>query len=296
MYRFRRPAHGICCHRYFDRCAAGLGIKDAEGRLSQVEKGECPVVPEEMPAWERWQVAQYGQPQQLSCNPAKYFALAITQCPESLRVQFPCDPSKLDYNFCTGKSGGVVVKGPAGLRAYVEAPGSWDERRRSFDMSVFLLRFTPELTPQQLDSLPSSLRQNMIWDNKVMRIPVPSVEERRQGCLNENQRLADCQSRVSDALKGSCGTWMDCSEVGEDPILKLQRFDRLILTSLEPLRCAWAPYSDLDGHMRVKCVGTDSMQSVHDELCAFRTPLATADGRQTLSLLRFTCCVYHTLF
>ena len=45
---------------YFDRCAAGLGMKETEGRLQIVREGKCPSrAPGGQPvAWERAQLAQ----------------------------------------------------------------------------------------------------------------------------------------------------------------------------------------------------------------------------------------------
>ena len=108
--------------RYFDRCAAGLGMKETEMRLDKVKTGDCkPTVDEDgnsvPPApWERWQLAQFGQTQQLSCNPAKYFVQANDKCPEAFKAHFPCDETKADYRFCDGTYGGMVVNGLTGPR------------------------------------------------------------------------------------------------------------------------------------------------------------------------------------
>jgi hypothetical protein len=59
---------------------------------------------------------QFGQTQQLSCNPAKYFVQANDQCPLAFRAHFPCDPTKKDDKFCHGEYGGAIVKGPTGPR------------------------------------------------------------------------------------------------------------------------------------------------------------------------------------
>ena len=88
--------------RYFDRCAAGLGMKETEGRLALVKDGECAARDGRAPAaWESKQLMQYGQTQQLSCNPAKYFVQANDQCPLAYRAHYPCDEAKKDYVFCT---------------------------------------------------------------------------------------------------------------------------------------------------------------------------------------------------
>ena len=100
--------------RYFDRCAAGLGITDAEERLEKVMHGECKASPTKSPAaWEQRQLSQFGDTQHLSCNPASTvtgFTVANGQCPEAYRAHFPCDPNTLDYDFCTGKKNGADVK------------------------------------------------------------------------------------------------------------------------------------------------------------------------------------------
>jgi len=106
--------------RYFDRCAAGLGIKETEGRLGLVARAQCAaqvvgaradggdvVAPPR--AWEARQLQQRGQTMQLSCNPAKYFVVANDQCPFAFKANFPCDPAQPDYDFCTGAAGGAVV-------------------------------------------------------------------------------------------------------------------------------------------------------------------------------------------
>jgi len=111
--------------RYFDRCAAGLGVKETEARLQMVRDGQCTprvLASGELrpPAdWEMLQLSQFGQTQQFSCNPAKYFVQANEQCPLAYKSNFPCDKDALDYNMCTGRWGGAVVKGEPGPRAVV---------------------------------------------------------------------------------------------------------------------------------------------------------------------------------
>ena len=101
--------------RYFDRCAAGLGIKEAEGRLDLVRRGECspgvtaegdPLPPAE---WETRQLQQFGQTMQLSCNPAKYFVIANDKCPIAYKAHWPCQQGTRDYEFCTGTRDGTLV-------------------------------------------------------------------------------------------------------------------------------------------------------------------------------------------
>ena len=106
--------------RYFDRCAAGLGIKETEGRLGLVASAKCSsqvvgvradggdlLAPPK--AWEARQQQQRGQTMQLSCNPAKYFVIANDQCPFAFKANFPCDPAQPDFDFCTGARDGAVV-------------------------------------------------------------------------------------------------------------------------------------------------------------------------------------------
>jgi len=116
---------------YFDRCAAGLGMKETEGRLELVRQGSCPhgaaggwsalaagareaplPLPLPLPpaAWEARQLQQFGQTMQRSCNPATYFVMANDLCPLAFKAHFPCVPKRKDYAFCTGVRGGVVVE------------------------------------------------------------------------------------------------------------------------------------------------------------------------------------------
>lgn len=95
---------------YFDRCAAGLGIAETEGRLGLVKDGTCPsrmlsdgVTPRQPAPWEARQLKQFGQTQQLSCNPAKYFVMANDQCPGAYRAHFPCKEERKDYQFCLAR-------------------------------------------------------------------------------------------------------------------------------------------------------------------------------------------------
>ncbi|KAL1507404.1 hypothetical protein AB1Y20_008246 [Prymnesium parvum] len=148
--------------RYFDRCAAGLGIKETEARLQQVKRGECvPAVLRDGSAkppavWEEKQLRQYGQTQQISCNPAKYFVQANDQCPLAYKAVFPCDPNKKDYNFCTGKWGGAVVKGVAGPRAIVYEKQSWGKQQ-------IVLQLAAALTQEQQDAIS---RDDWIFNDK----------------------------------------------------------------------------------------------------------------------------------
>ena len=113
--RIGSGAHEFLCKRshlwgddtpYFDRCAAGLGMKETEGRLERVTDGTCKPRKSDdgsvmaPAAWESHWLREYGQTMQLSCNPAKYFALANDNCPMAYKPVFPCDPNRKDYQFC----------------------------------------------------------------------------------------------------------------------------------------------------------------------------------------------------
>eukprot|EP00966_Prymnesium_polylepis_P275020 6354880-Prymnesium_polylepis.1 len=82
--------------RYFDRCAAGLGMIDAEHRLAKVMSGDCKLHASQRAAdWETFQLRQFGPALQLSCNPASLdtgFTVAMKTCPEAFRMHFPCIP------------------------------------------------------------------------------------------------------------------------------------------------------------------------------------------------------------
>ena len=99
--------------RYFDRCAAGLGIKETEHRLEDVRNGVCKPSGNGPAPWEQRQLDQFGDTQQLSCNPASLttgFTVANGQCPLAYRAHFPCVAGTLDFQFCTGENGGADVK------------------------------------------------------------------------------------------------------------------------------------------------------------------------------------------
>ena len=223
-------------------------MQDTEKRLEKVKSGECRVPTEHdgsprMPAlWERWQLSQFGQTQQLSCNPALYFTQAMLKCPQALRMHFPCDPTKLDYDYCTGKFGGMVVDArfdPALPRAYIEAAGEWDPDEQVLHDHTYILRFSPKLNWDQIQEFPQSFRDKLIWGNTAIRYYVPSVEDRQVWCKKDLERIVKCQKGFEDpADKGTCGTIRDCKTMGEHPILKMQRFDKLVVSSLEPFECA----------------------------------------------------------
>jgi hypothetical protein len=193
--------------------------------------------------WERWQLSQFGQTQQLSCNPALYFAQAMLKCPQALRMHFPCDPTKLDYDYCTGKFGGMVVDArfaPELPRAYIEAAGEWDPEEQVMYEETFILRFSPKLTWDQIQEFPASFRNQLIWGNSAIRYYVPSVDDRKAYCKKDILRIVACQKGFAEeADKGTCGTIVDCEKVGEHPILQMKRFDKLVVRSLEPFECAF---------------------------------------------------------
>ena len=122
-------------------------------RLQQVAAGECKPrrtgggARRAPAAWETRQLQQFGQTMQLSCNPAKYFVIAndqvqgsspdclagglkwalpthalgpcvSAQCPLAFRAIFPCVPGTLDYAFCTGDKGGMVIPGEEEVTPY----------------------------------------------------------------------------------------------------------------------------------------------------------------------------------
>ena len=113
--RAQTPEQALCVHqnvwnedsRYFDRCAAGLGMIDAMERMAKVLTGDCPVTPNKPPAaWERHQLQQFGPPLQLSCNPASAttgFTVAMSTCPAAFRMHFPCVAGAPDERICSGE-------------------------------------------------------------------------------------------------------------------------------------------------------------------------------------------------
>ena len=128
--------------RYFERCAAGLGIKETEVRLQQVIDGTCkPAITadgsQKPPAdWELRELQQFGPTQQLSCNPASLvtgFTVVTTTCPLAFRTHFPCDPNSLDYEFCTGARNGADVKKDGHIVAYHKLCMGHDTFRRMFE-------------------------------------------------------------------------------------------------------------------------------------------------------------------
>ena len=103
--------------RYFDRCAAGLGMVDAEHRIAKVKSGQCKMRTYGKPpsVWEQRQDAQFGDTLPLSCNPASPttgYTTVMATCPAGTRMHFPCnaiaqDP---DHKICTGEWFGTYVK------------------------------------------------------------------------------------------------------------------------------------------------------------------------------------------
>ena len=124
--------------RYFDRCAAGLGMSDAEHRLAKVMSGDCKLrSANSAPAdWETYQMRQFGDTMQLSCNPASTqtgFTVAMGACPEAFRLHFPCIPGALDYRICSGEFFGMDVKKDGVIVPYHRLCGGHDMLRRVFE-------------------------------------------------------------------------------------------------------------------------------------------------------------------
>lgn len=123
--------------RYFDRCAAGLGMIDAEHRLTKVMTGTCKHDPDKEPAeWELFQWNQFGPALQLSCDPASPvtgFAVAMKGCAEAFRMHFPCQPGALDYQICTGELFGEDVKKDGNIVPFHKLCGGHDMLRRMFE-------------------------------------------------------------------------------------------------------------------------------------------------------------------
>ena len=94
---------------YFARCNAGLGMEEAEFKLSQVVRGDCPdpldaATGEVLPpsAWEQKQM-RLPTIQQRSCNPAFFFGQANEQCPAAFMAHFPCKPGAPDFMQCNSQ-------------------------------------------------------------------------------------------------------------------------------------------------------------------------------------------------
>jgi len=123
--------------RYFDRCAAGLGMIDAEHRLAKVMNDDCKRTPGKAPAeWERYHQRQFGPTLQLSCNPASMqtgFTVAMAGCPEGFRMHFPCIPGDPDFEVCTGEWFGADVKKDGNIVPYHRLCGGHDMLRRMFE-------------------------------------------------------------------------------------------------------------------------------------------------------------------
>lgn len=94
--------------RWFDRCAAGLGMIETEARLDRIKDGTCHArtepngAPTPPAPWESHWLRQYGQTLHRSCNPAKYFVIANDKCPLAYRAHYPCKPTDKDYKMCSG--------------------------------------------------------------------------------------------------------------------------------------------------------------------------------------------------
>jgi len=121
---------------YFDRCAAGLGMSDAEHRLAKVKQGSCkPIFGKEPADWELFQMKQFGQTLQLSCDPASPttgFAAAIGGCAAAFRLHFPCKYGSPDYEICSGEWFGMVVKKEEPVVPFHRLCGGHDVLRKIF--------------------------------------------------------------------------------------------------------------------------------------------------------------------
>mmetsp|Transcript_56357 Transcript_56357/g.111874 ORF Transcript_56357/g.111874 Transcript_56357/m.111874 type:complete len:618 (-) Transcript_56357:1473-3326(-) len=103
--------------RYFARCAAGLGMMDAEHRIAKVKSGDCKMRThgKEPANWELRQLNQFGDTLPLSCNPASTttgYTAVMGTCPAGTRIHFPCEAiaNDPDHKFCTGEWFGTYVK------------------------------------------------------------------------------------------------------------------------------------------------------------------------------------------
>ena len=123
--------------RYFDRCAAGLGMIDAEHRLEKVMDGRCRLHQgRAAAAWEMHQFNQFGPTLQLSCNPASPttgFTVVMGTCPEGFRMHFPCKAGDHDFAICTGQNFGMDVKKDGNIVPYHRLCGGHDVLRRMFE-------------------------------------------------------------------------------------------------------------------------------------------------------------------
>lgn len=153
--------------RYFDRCAAGLGIIDAEQRLAKVKSGECKAQTNKQPAdWELFQLQQFGPTLTLTCNPASPdtgFVPAMKTCPESFRMHFPCIEGDQDYEICTGALFGADVKKDGNIVPFHRLCAGHDVLRRMFEC---------------VDPAPHVPGQNkrlyaLEWSNDHPGLPVP---------------------------------------------------------------------------------------------------------------------------
>eukprot|EP00966_Prymnesium_polylepis_P324923 7380920-Prymnesium_polylepis.3 len=102
-------------------------------RLQAVRDGVCKPSGAPPAPWEQRQLDQFGDTQQLSCNPASPttgFTVANSQCPLAYRAHFPCHEDDLDYEFCTGAKGGMDVKKNGHIVPYHELCLGHDMFRR----------------------------------------------------------------------------------------------------------------------------------------------------------------------
>jgi hypothetical protein len=140
---------------YFDRCAAGLGMIDAEHRMAKVASATCKRDASRTPdEWERNQLAQFGPTLQLSCNPASTetgFTVVMGTCPQGFRLHFPCDEGSPDYKICTGELFGMDVTGRR--VAFHQLCGGHDVLRKMFECErPFGKRPTRQQLAKELDA------------------------------------------------------------------------------------------------------------------------------------------------
>ena len=67
---------------YFDRCAAGLGMKETEMRLALVKEGRCKTSPEARPA--QWELAQLAQCTLQPIEPSRWQPLSVCLLPAQM--------------------------------------------------------------------------------------------------------------------------------------------------------------------------------------------------------------------
>ena len=169
--------------RYFDRCAAGLGMIDAEHRLAKVMSGACKRTPGAMAAeWETRQMKQFGGTLQLSCDPASLetgFTVAMGTCPAAFRMHFPCVEGAPDYE----------VSAHTYLRFTVPAP--------------FRCVLTIVLTDRTID----------VWSGRSARASGLAASSRRTRSQERDQSCRTTSSAQATTSSGACSS-AQTSKVG----------------------------------------------------------------------------------